>query len=1230
MPTETPTCPRCGAMMQLQTARQGHFAGKQFYGCPNWRTTCKGVYVDFGDAGQSQVAGNDITEVQSALTRPPVLLNARERFENYRSLFFQNIAVARELLDLINKGEVARDQVGFFGQWRIDFPESTTNEVSEKARLVLLAAKKILTRGKITLLSPTLETTLRKVFSPGEFDASKIDLTRYLTLVTPKQNTTAWFDGKPSAEFNGKKPEQYFCEDVLHKYLGPYYKKFVLPQVHFSSLVGEQIGADPTAYQRVDFLITTPNKSFIVELDDPGHESHQSRDDNRTKLLQKNGFQSIRITNQELADGSGVNFQEFINALDGSKIDTIKTISVTDKYLLAIKLAHQFQMTVVEALIAGVLSFKQDKTTIYFDANSVAFKKNETDVIIEAALTDLQELLQNLCTLYAVDYDFSNISVSVSARPGTVTGPIITFDENQSTKGVRLIIQDIAFPYTIGHSAERTMSIQIAEPQELILQYFLNYIFRFETFLEGQFETIERALQGRDSIVLLPTGAGKSIAFQLASLVLPGVTIVVDPTTALIDDQKENLYRSGIDSVVGITSLDKGSIRSQLLDAFSRGEYIFCYIAPQRFQSEDFRKRIRVLISNTPISLIAIDEAHCVSEWGHGFMTAYLRIGQTTRTYCSSHGHTPPLIALTGTASNAVLRDVQRELQITDHEAIINFHADRKELHFEMLTCNSSQKGEVLKGVLSRTLPSIFRTTFSHFYSVQDNNTNCGIIFCINAGGDYGIEKVKSFIPSDIKTEIYSGTKPKQLLHWNNQQWVQYKRKTATDFKNNKILLLVATKAFGMGIDKPNIRYVIHFGLPQSIESFYQEVGRAGRDRKYAQSILILSNDSEERNEKLVNPNATTEEIRQIMKNESDRTTGDDITRAIFLHLQSFIGENRELENVSQIMKDIENFEIAKKVNIVFQGDENQKDLEKAVHRLLLLGIISDYTIDYATKEFQITLPGVTKDRIIEHFCRYVEGYNRGRVAEERAKILEYKDLPFTDFVQQAVRVLIAFIYDTIERGRRSAFREILFMSRDALSKPIKEQDDIIRKRVLRYFQTTYSAEIEKILQEVGSFRSLKTIFDGSATMESGEVIGGVKSPRDAAEIRGQVARYLESNPEHPGLRFLEALSEIYCINFDSEFAMQDIIAAYRSAIDKYNIPKNTLYDILTWLLEKIYNRNKLIYGDYVDRLIESLNDREFSKALINYAGADENMIFVPAVCIFNQISKRAVQIINS
>lgn len=1225
MPNENPPqCPNCGATMRLQTARKGKFAGQQFYGCPNWRTTCKGVIVNIDSSDADEATS---IETEKTIVGQSILLNARERFENSRSLFYQNIAVPNEVIDRINNGSITREQVAFFGQWRIDYPESIVTAVPENIRLVLLVAKKILTRGRITLLSPTLEKALRKIFPP-RFDDSEIDFSRYLGLIKPQQNTSAWFDGKPSPNFNGKKCEQYFYEDVLSECFGPYYKKFVLPQVQFSSLAGKQVEDSPTAYQRVDFLITTQKKSFVVELDDPDHEEHESRDDDRKTVLKKNGFETIRILNEVLTKTSGENLQELKKSVEGSKVDAIKTLSANDKYLLATKLAHQFQLSALEALLAGVIPLNQEKTHLYFDADSVSLPLKKTEAVIKSSFSDLQTLLNNLCSLYEIKYDFGHITAAAISVTEKIEEPIITFNENQAVKGPRFVIQDISFPFTIAHNQESIGKIPIVNPGQKALEYFLYYIFRFDTFLEGQFEAIERALQGKDAVILLPTGAGKSIAFQLASLLLPGVTIVIDPITALIDDQKENLYRSGIDRVEGITSQTEGHIRSQLIQAFSRGEYIFCYIAPERLQSDEFRNNLRALTVNLPISLIAIDEAHCVSEWGHDFRTAYLNIGRTTREYCKSHGRIPPLLALTGTASNAVLRDVLRELQIKDFEAIITPKTfDRKELHFGIFECKSDQKNNILRSVFQQFLPNTLHSSFNTFYRLQNENTNCGIVFCPHKSGSYGVIENASMLSTlGIESKFYSGGKPKGLPA--GEDWTQLKRKSASDFKNNKFPVLVATKSFGMGIDKPNIRYTVHIGLPGSIESFYQEAGRAGRDRKDAQSVLILSNDFKERTKNILRPDATIDDLHRIMAEERNWDNDDDVTRTLYFHLNAFRGVEKELEDIQNIINEIGSFDIARKVNLVFpRGKRNQ--LEKSVHRLLLLGVINDYTIDYTTNEFRIRIPGATKDVVIEQFCRYVEGYNRGRVAQERAKLLALMELPFASFIRGAAQILINFVYDTIEKGRRRAFREMLSMSEEAASTG-DGQDSLIRDRILRYLETTYSEEIQQVLDDVGTFENLKIIFDGGVKAESGEMIGGVRSPHDAAEIRGQVARYLESYPDHPGLLLLRALSEIYCTNSDIEIAFQNIRAACDFASSRYQISNRTLYDILTWLLEKIYIRNKLVYNDFVVRLFELIPNRDFSKNLLSYPVIDEEMLLVPAVYVFNGISKKAVQIINS
>ena len=235
---------------------------------------------------------------------------------------------------------------------------------------------------------------------------------------------------------------------------------------------------------------------------------------------------------------------------------------------------------------------------------------------------------------------------------------------------------------------------QNIRPSREVTEWFLAYVFRKDGFWKGQWETVERTLNGKDSVVLLPTGGGKSIAFQLAALLLPGRCIVVDPILSLIDDQIDNLHRVGVDRCVAITSqITSQEERELQLQAFSSGHYMFCYVAPERFQISRFRDYLMTLTVSTPVSLIAVDEAHCVSEWGHDFRTAYLNLGRTAREYCASGGQAPPLVALTGTASKIVLKDVQRELGITDIDAIITPKSfDRPELQFSVLTCKSSEK----------------------------------------------------------------------------------------------------------------------------------------------------------------------------------------------------------------------------------------------------------------------------------------------------------------------------------------------------------------------------------------------------------------------------------------------------------------------------------------------------------------------------------------------------------
>ena len=1212
-------CPECGSDMILRTARRGQNAGRQFYGCSKWRVNgCRGT-VDVDDPVQPEINTAFNLSSQNAFEiEIPVFLIARGKFDNYQVRFIESIALPKAILENIYLEKIERKELKGLNQWRIDFPINLVNSLSDVKKQIFLIAHKILTRGRITQTSPFIERSVDKFFNLDSTDNQKeFDIDCLNNVVEINDLSKYYLDGFGT--------EQKFYNTLLPQYLGDNFKKNVLPQVNLSSLIPDD--SSDVGNQRVDFLITVNDKKIIVELEGKEHTIHSEIDDLRQQLLNDSGFEVYRIENEEIHKEVGVNLQKFLDSLPAIVSNPTEP-SNNSIYLLAIKIIHQIQITTLEAILAGYIDFEKN-SKIYFDTDSLILDGNVVKEILRIATDDLKEMFINLCLVYNINIDTTSFEIlSINAK--NTNNIVITYNSGLVCNNPKFIIQDINFPFSIAQS-DRPINYSILEnPNEDGLRYFLNYIFRHEDFLEGQLEAIVRTLQGKDSIVLLPTGAGKSVAFQLASLILPGVSIVVDPLISLIDDQLDNLRRVGIDRAVGITGqISNPKLKSKVIKTFGQGEYLFCYVAPERFQTQEFRDTIKSLTVSTPVSVIVIDEAHCVSEWGHDFRTSYLNIGRIARDHCKFYDHTPPLLALTGTASNSVLRDVQRELQIDEFDSIITPKTfDRQELSFGVYESPSDQKFTILKGVLQRILPQNFNLSASTFYGIRNKETHSGIIFCPHRSGSFGARDNSILIKQElgIETKFYSGEKPKQ---WNNSEdWNQYKRTAAKDFKVNKYPLLVATKSFGMGIDKPNIRYTIHYGLPFSIESFYQEAGRAGRDRRKAHCYILLSNDMIGRTQEMLEPSQSIDDINEIMQNQRTWDNDDDITRAIYFHLKGFKGLSNELEDLKKITNGIQDLENERKVSKVFK-ELNRDSSEKCIHRLLTLGIISDYTINYGNNEYTIKISGINKQGIVDTYCKYVSGYNRGRVRIEKQKISNHMDKPYHDFILEAAKVLIEFIYDTIEKGRRRALREVLALAESAKNKNSDEANQIIRERILKYLETSYSEELEEVLNEVGTFNALFKIVEGEVVIETGEIVGGIRSTKDILEIRGQTSRYLESYPDQPGLLFLRAITEFYAPETDMQIVIQNIIAGINFSSSRYSIKNEIIYKTICWLMSLINAKNSETYEEIIVELLENLNDVEFARAIVNYPDSEEQMIYLPGRYLFSKYSELVNTIIK-
>jgi ATP-dependent DNA helicase RecQ len=334
------------------------------------------------------------------------------------------------------------------------------------------------------------------------------------------------------------------------------------------------------------------------------------------------------------------------------------------------------------------------------------------------------------------------------------------------------------------------------------LEEALKQYFGYDSFLPGQRQIIEQVLTGRDAFVLMPTGAGKSLVYQLSSLLLPGVTVVISPLIALMQDQVERLETNGI-AATFINSALSTSERSLRERAALNGKLKLLYVAPERLLTSGFLSMLDQIEERVGLSLLAVDEAHCVSEWGHDFRPEYRQLGQLRDRYPLT-----PMMGLTATATQRVRADILDQLQLRNpYVHIASF--DRPNLSYEVRQKNTGSYRELVE-------------------LLREHQDVSVLIYCQTRKG---VDDLTALLRHDgINALLYHAG-------MTNEE----RTKNQLHFIRDDVPVLVATIAFGMGIAKPDVRAVIHYDLPRSLEGYYQESGRAGRDGLPATCVLFFN-----------------------------------------------------------------------------------------------------------------------------------------------------------------------------------------------------------------------------------------------------------------------------------------------------------------------------------------------------------------------------------------------------
>lgn len=1097
--------------------------------------------------------------------------------------------------------------------------------------------KNILQRGKPILLSTYLQDELGQLHRGQDF------LKAYPLIDKEQPNWERIIRGDEKGNYY---PAKKFFEELIPKHLSEYQfiQPLIIPEIPINEIT--QVDVDEYANQQVDFYL--PQAYLIIEIDGSQHEDNKQKDAIRDFHTAKYGIQTVRIKTVDLESESDVFLQKIAEIKD--RIDKVKSkqetrkekdatfISLSD-YQFAfengIDLENpnykataiiRFQLLVLELLEKGLLNLATDWKFEILQRDISGFEKT--------AIEDLMVWFAHIFQLHKIEFEKPKIyishvnSVSEFSNDKSIK---IDFsltkrytDEFQTNSNIIYVRTDYLdeFLYFKKGDSRDNLKFSSFEPYDyfkisatntikyklkfgsketdensllfLVWNIFLqndeSLDFKSLRFREGQLPIIANALSKNDTIGLLPTGSGKSVCYQLSAILQPAISFVVCPIKSLMYDQKADLDSAFFSRINHITSDDDGEDKEKIQNEFGQGKYFFIFISPERFQLKTFRQYFSAVNKEFNIAYAVIDEVHCLSEWGHDFRTSYLNLSNAIQRHTTDFNW----LGLTATASINVLKNIQIEFGIKQEDVKTPVDYTRKELEFIVID-DENNKPNAINTQLEILKEEIGALT------EEGRDSKCGIVFTPTVNGKNGCYPLSLKLSEHFQTNIkyYSGSVPKveQRPIMGDKEFDEYKKVVQKEFKNNELSLLTATKAFGMGVNKGNIHYTFHYGIPGSMESLYQEAGRAGRDKtkfnsSKAKCFVLLSKSNDDSVLSQIWDRDTT--LTKV--NELQGQTRGDINTNLFLFSLGLDVIKDEFEVIKKLFT---TFAVSNKKDIRVKGNDigtNKVRTEKAIYRLSQLGVIEDWTISdfFRGGSFDVDFAEFSEESIKQSLLFTIKEYDKEfsfdtiLIDEKYSTYKKILNAPTNySLIDKYILILLQWSYDNFAYNRRQSLKNIYENCCDFADGLITSSE--FKVRLENYFKFTQKSYVLQHIAE--NPKDFEKWFEVFYQIDKNIVTNTFITRRQQESLRDNLSRFLESYMHNTGLDLISGLVRLLLDDYGN-LDGRDRLETSLEQIQHYeSADKEFIVEQILKIGQELSNNNK---NYLAESLYKFFNSKEF------------------------------------